>query len=53
MDGLFRTEEEKRKLENRAAAMKAALEDMEANPITVDASAEIDDDCLRGWLEMS
>jgi hypothetical protein len=53
VDGLFRTEEEKRKLENRAAAMKAALEDMDANPITVDASAEIDDDWLNVFVRLS
>jgi hypothetical protein len=53
VDGLFRTEEDKRKLENRAAAMKAALEDMDANPITVDASAEIDDDWLNLFVRLS
>jgi hypothetical protein len=53
LDGLFRTEEEKRKLENRAAATKAALEDIEANPITVDATAEIDDDWLNLFVRLS
>ena len=53
VDGLFRTEEEKRKLENRAAAMKTALEDLDANPITVDASAEIEDDWLNLFVCLS
>jgi hypothetical protein len=53
VEGLFRTEEEKRKLENRAAATKAALEDMDANPTTVDASAEIDDDWLNLFVRLS
>jgi hypothetical protein len=50
LDGLFRTEEEKRKLENRAAATKAALEDIDANPTTADAPAEIDDDWLNFFV---
>ena len=33
--------------------MKAALEDMDANPITVDASAEIDDDWLNLFIRLS
>jgi hypothetical protein len=53
VDGLFRTEEEKRKLENRAAATKAALEDIDANPSTVDAPTEIDDDWLNLFVRIS
>ena len=53
LDGLFRTEEEKRKLENRAAATKAALDDMDADPITADAQAEIDDDWLNLFVRIS
>jgi hypothetical protein len=53
VDGLFRTEEEKRKFENRAATTKAALEDMDANPTTADAQAEIDDDWLNFFVRIS
>jgi hypothetical protein len=53
VDGLFRTEEEKRKLENRAAATKAALEDMDANPPTADAPSEIDDDWLNYFVRLA
>ncbi len=53
VDGLFRTEEEKRKFENRAASTKAALEDMDANPTTADAQAEIDDDWLNFFVRIS
>jgi hypothetical protein len=52
VDGLFRTEEEKRKLENRAATTRVALEDIDANPTTVDASAEIDDDWLNLFVRL-
>jgi hypothetical protein len=50
VDGLFRTEEEKRKLENRAAAMKAALEDIETNPAAIDSPSEIEDDWLNFFV---
>jgi hypothetical protein len=53
VDGLFRTDEEKRKLENRAAATKAALEDMEVNATTTDAPSEIDDDWLNFFARLS
>jgi hypothetical protein len=53
LDGLFRTEEEKRKLENRVAATTAALKDMGINPITQDATAEIDDDWLNLFARLS
>jgi hypothetical protein len=53
VDGLFRTEEERRKLENRAATTKAALEEMEANPSTADAPSEIDDDWLNFFARLS
>jgi hypothetical protein len=53
LDGLFRTEEERRKLENRAATTKAALDDMDANPTTADAQAEIEDDWLNFFVRIS
>jgi hypothetical protein len=48
LDAMYKTAEEKRKLENRAAAAKAALDELEENPATEDAKAEIDND----WLNM-
>src|ERR1051325_8548609 len=42
VEELFRTQEEKRKFENRAAAVGAALSDIEANPPAADAAAEIE-----------
>jgi Protein of unknown function (DUF2806) len=53
VDGLFRTEEERRKLENRAAVTKAALEDIDANPTAPDAPTEIDDDWLNFFVRVS
>ena len=53
LEGLFRTEEERRKLENRAAATKAALDDIDANPAAGDAQAEIDDDWLNFFARVS
>ena len=53
LDGLFRTEEQRRKFENRAAATKAALEDVVATPTTADAQAEIDDDWLNFFVRIS
>ena len=47
LEGLFRTEEEKRKLENRAAAIKAALEDIDSTSDGSDAPTEIEDDWLN------
>jgi hypothetical protein len=53
VDGLFRTEEEKRKLENRAAATKVALEDLDTNASATDAPSEIDDDWLNFFARLS
>jgi hypothetical protein len=41
LEGMFRNEEERRKMENRAATMKAALEEMKADPKTEEAGGEI------------
>jgi hypothetical protein len=51
VEGMYRTQEEERKLENRAATMKAALEEMEGNSNAqqTDAKSEIEDD----WLNLS
>jgi hypothetical protein len=53
VDGLFRTEEEKRKLQNRAAATSAAIEDLGANAGHSDASSEIDDDWLNLFARLA
>jgi hypothetical protein len=53
VDGMFRTEEEKRKLENRAAAVSAALEDIRENPGSTDAQAEIEDDWLNLFARLT
>jgi hypothetical protein len=50
---MFRTEDEKRRFENRAAAMKAALEDIEASPAAADAGSEIEDDWLNLFARLS
>jgi Protein of unknown function (DUF2806) len=51
--GMFRTEEERRKLENRAAAVQEALEDLHANPGSADAQAEIEDDWLNLFARLA
>jgi hypothetical protein len=51
IDGLYRTEEEKRKIENRAAIVQVAVDEMndgQSRPNDADAKTEIDDD----WLNM-
>jgi hypothetical protein len=49
----LRTPEERRKLENRTAATKAALEDLEQNPGAGDAKAEIEDDWLNFYARLA
>jgi Protein of unknown function (DUF2806) len=53
VEGMFRTEEERRKLENRVAATQAALEDIQANPAAADAQAEIQDDWLNLFARLA
>ena len=50
---LVRTEDEKRKLTNRLAATKAALEDMRVNPPGADATSEIEDDWLNLFARLA
>jgi hypothetical protein len=47
LDGMFRTEDERRKIENRAATTRIAIEEIEINPETEDATSEIEDDWLN------
>jgi hypothetical protein len=53
VDGMFRTEEERRKLENRASAAKAALDDVQTNPGSADAKVEIEDDWLNLFARLA
>jgi hypothetical protein len=50
---LYRTAEEKRKLENRAAATQAAIEDLRQSPPQDDAQGEIDDDWLNYFARLA
>ena len=53
VDGMFRTEDEERKFENRTASMKAALEEIGAGPAAADAASEIEDDWLNLFARLS
>jgi Protein of unknown function (DUF2806) len=52
VDGMYRTEDERRKIENRAAATQAAIEDLRQSPPQDDAQAEIDDDWLNYFARL-
>jgi Protein of unknown function (DUF2806) len=53
IDELFRTDEEKRKFQNRTAATKAALEDIDSHRNEPDAQAEIEDDWLNLFVRLA
>jgi hypothetical protein len=53
VEGMYRTEEEKRKIENRAETTKAALEEIKSNPGQEDAKDEIEDDWLNAFARIS
>jgi hypothetical protein len=53
VEGLYRTEEERRKIENRASTTRTALEEMRANPSEEDAQSEIDDDWLNFFARLA
>jgi uncharacterized protein DUF2806 len=53
VEGMYRTEEEKRKLENRAATVKVAVDELNEKPPEQDAAAEIDDDWLNVFARMA
>ena len=52
VEGMYRNADEKRKLENRAGATKAALEDLRQSPPQDDAQSEIDDDWLNYFARL-
>jgi hypothetical protein len=52
VEGMYRTADEKRKLENRAAATQAALEDLRRSPPRDDAQSEIEDDWLNYFARL-
>jgi hypothetical protein len=51
--GMFRNSEEQRKLENRAAITKGAIEDIASNSGDTDAKAEIEDDWLNLFARLA
>ena len=53
IDGMYRTEEERRKLENRAAAVKVAVDELNERPAQQDATKEIDDDWLNLYAKLA
>src|SRR5262249_33357498 len=53
IEGMYRTADEKRKLENRIGTTKAAIEDLVSNPGKADASSEIEDDWLNLFVRIS
>jgi Protein of unknown function (DUF2806) len=52
VEGMYRTADERRKLENRAAATQAAIEDLRQSPPQDDAQSEIDDDWLNYFARL-
>jgi hypothetical protein len=53
VDRMLRTEEDRRKLENRACTVMVALEDLETNPPDADATCEIDEDWLNLFARLA
>lgn len=53
IEGMYRTDEERRKLENRAASVKAAVEELNESPSQQDATSEIDDDWLNLYARLA
>ena len=53
VEGMYRTEDERRKIENRAAATKAALEDLRHSTPQEDAPREIEDDWLNYFARLA
>ncbi|WP_210316036.1 DUF2806 domain-containing protein [Bradyrhizobium sp. cir1] len=54
IEGMYRTEEDRRKIENRAATVKVAVDELNANPNQkADAAQEIDDDWLNLYAKLA
>jgi hypothetical protein len=53
LEGMYRTEEEKRKLENKVAAAQAAIEELEVDPGSISAAHEIEDDWLNLFARLA
>lgn len=53
VEGMYRTEEEKRKLENRAATVRVAIDEMNQDPSKQDAKQEIDEDWLNLYARIA
>ena len=53
IEDIVRDAEERRKLENRAAITKAAIEDINEEPGSADANSEIEDDWLNAFARIA
>src|SRR5262249_34634850 len=53
IEGMYRTADERRKLENRIGTTKEGIEELEWNPGKTDASSEIEDDWLNLFARLS
>jgi hypothetical protein len=53
VEGMYRTDEEKRKLENRAATVRIAVDEVNDKPQQQDAAQEIDDDWLNLYAKIA
>ncbi|BAL77003.1 DUF2806 domain-containing protein [Bradyrhizobium cosmicum] len=53
VDGLYRTDEEKRKLENRAATLSIAVDELNQKGLQKDAENEIEDDWLNLYAKIA
>ncbi|MDA9391453.1 hypothetical protein WN73_12460 [Bradyrhizobium sp. CCBAU 45394] len=53
IDGMYRTAEDKRKLENRAATVQIAVDEMNNKAAQQDAGSEIDDDWLNLYAKIA
>jgi len=53
VEGMYRTEEERRKLENRAATVKVAVDELNERQAQTDATQEIDDDWLNLYAKLA
>jgi hypothetical protein len=53
VEGMYRTEDEKRKLENRAASVKVATDEISEKPNRQDADQDIDDDWLNLYAKIA
>lgn len=53
VEGLYRNDEEKRKLENRMSTTKIALDELQQNPPLEDADSDVEDDWLNIFARLA